>query len=62
MTDAEMAARLGCARSTWTETKNERLPLSEKLQIAAVRAYPELLGVLVTSVTAVSPLTSTEGR
>lgn len=49
--DAEMAARLGVARSTWTGIKNGRLALSERSQMAAARAFPELLGALVTSVT-----------
>lgn len=55
-TDAEMAARLGIARSTWTEIKNDRLPLSHRVQMAAARAFPELLGDLVTSVTVRSEL------
>ncbi|HEX5466228.1 MAG TPA: hypothetical protein VFW92_06090 [Candidatus Limnocylindrales bacterium] len=50
LTDAAMAARLGIARSTWTEVRNGRLPLSSKVQMAAARAFPELLGDLLTSV------------
>lgn len=53
--DAVMATRLGIARSTWTGIRNGRLALSEKNQIAATRAFPELLGDLVTSVT-VTPI------
>lgn len=49
--DAEMAGRLGIARSTWTEVRNGRLALSERVQMLAARAFPELLGDLVTSVT-----------
>lgn len=50
LTDAAMAARLGLARSTWTEIKNGRLALSPASQMAAAGAFPELLGELVTSV------------
>lgn len=49
--DAEMATRLGIARSTWTGIKNARLPLSDRVQMRAAGAFPELLGDLVTSVT-----------
>lgn len=49
--DAEMAAQLGLARSTWTEIRNGKIPLSERSQLAAARAFPELVGELVTSVT-----------
>lgn len=59
-TDAEMAGRLGVARSTWTEIKNGRLRVSEKVQIAAARAFPELLGELVTSVTVTRPIVPLE--
>lgn len=50
LTDAAMAARLGIARSTWTEIKNGRLTISPKVQMAAARAFPELLGDLLGSV------------
>ena len=50
-TDAEMADRIGIARSTWTGIKNDRLALSGRVQLMAARALPELLGELVTSVT-----------
>lgn len=56
-TDAEMADRLGIARSTWTGIKNDRLALSERVQLMAARAFPELLGELVTSVT-VTPVSA----
>lgn len=49
-TDGEMAGQLGVARSTWTEIKNERLALSERVQMRAAKAFPELLGDLLTSV------------
>jgi len=49
--DAEMATRIGIARSTWTEIRNGRLPLSERVQMKATRAFPQLLAELVTSVT-----------
>ncbi|MHB8398419.1 MAG: hypothetical protein ACYDCI_05720 [Candidatus Limnocylindrales bacterium] len=51
--DAVMAARLKIARSTWTEVRNGRLPLSHKVQMAAATAFPELLGELVRSVSSV---------
>ena len=51
LTDAQVAERLGIARSTWTEVRNDRLPMSDRVQLAAVRAFPELLGTLVQSVT-----------
>lgn len=50
LTDAAMAARLGMARSTWTEIKNGRLSLSPRAQLAAAGAFPELVGDLVLSV------------
>lgn len=56
-TDEQMAARLGVARSTWTELKNDRLPLSERVQMRAAGAFPELLGELLTSVSNVAPET-----
>ncbi len=46
-TDAEMATRLAVARSTYTMIKNGRLPLSARVQMAAARAFPELLGELL---------------
>lgn len=49
-TDLQMAAQLGVARSTWTELKNDRLPLTERLQMKAARAFPELLGDLLGTV------------
>lgn len=49
-TDQQMATRLGIARSTWTEIKNGRLPLSERVQMRAVRAFPELLADLLSTV------------
>lgn len=53
LTDAAMAARLGIARSTWTEIKNGRLSLSSRAQMLAAGAFPELLGDLVLSVSQV---------
>lgn len=53
--DAKMAARLGIARSTWTEIRNGRLTLSAKVQLAAAQAFPELLGDLVMSVSTAAP-------
>lgn len=50
LTDAAMATRLGLARSTWTEIKNGRLPLSARAQMLAAGAFPELVGDLVLSV------------
>ncbi|HET7128942.1 MAG TPA: helix-turn-helix domain-containing protein [Gaiellaceae bacterium] len=55
LTDAEMASRLGVARSTWTDIKNGRLVLSERVQMRAAKAFPELLGDLLTSVSAAAP-------
>lgn len=51
LTDAKMAARIGVARSTWTDVRNGKLAMSERFQFLAVKAFPELLGSLVTSVT-----------
>jgi transcriptional regulator with XRE-family HTH domain len=50
LTDAAMAARLGIARSTWTEVRNGRLPISAKVQMSAAKAFPELLGDLLMQV------------
>lgn len=58
--DAEMAGRLGIARSTWTGIKNGRIALSHRSQMAAARAFPELLGDLVTSVTVTAPTPGSE--
>lgn len=49
-TDAEMAARLGIARSTWTDVRNGRLAISAKVQMRAAKAFPELLGDLLMQV------------
>lgn len=49
--DAEMAARLGCARSTWTQARNGTSALSDRLQMRAARAFPELLSELLRTVT-----------
>jgi transcriptional regulator with XRE-family HTH domain len=54
-TDQEMADRLGVARSTWTEIKNHRLPLSDRVQIRAAGAFPELLADLLTTVSNSGP-------
>jgi hypothetical protein len=48
--DAEMARRLGVARSTWTEIRNGRLALGAQHQMAATRAFPELLSDLLMQV------------
>lgn len=50
LTDAAMAAKLGIGRSTWTEVRNGRLPLSERVQMRAANAFPELLGDLLMQV------------
>lgn len=50
-----MAERLGIARSTWTDIKNGRLPMSHKVQMQAARSFPELLGDLLTSVSSTEP-------
>jgi transcriptional regulator with XRE-family HTH domain len=59
--DAEVARRLGCGRSTWTEVRNGRLPMSARLQMAAAGAFPELLGDLLRTVSA-SPTSAPEPR
>lgn len=51
-TDQEMARRLGIARSTWTELKNDRLPLTERIQMRAAGAFPELVDDLLGTVSA----------
>jgi transcriptional regulator with XRE-family HTH domain len=48
--DREMARRLGIARSTWTEIRNERIPLSARHRMAAAGAFPELLSDLLMQV------------
>jgi transcriptional regulator with XRE-family HTH domain len=58
LNDREMAARLGVARSTWTEIKNGRLAVSEAVQMRAVRAFPELLADHVMSLSQ-SPIVET---
>jgi transcriptional regulator with XRE-family HTH domain len=50
-TDLQMAGRLGISRSGWSMVRRGVMPLSERTQLAAARAFPELLGALVTSVT-----------
>lgn len=52
LTDARMATRLRIARSTWTEVRNGRLPLSHKVQMAAASAFPEVLADLLGTVSA----------
>lgn len=52
LTDAAMATRLKVARSTWTDVRNGRLPLSHKVQMAAAAAFPEVLADLLGSVSA----------
>ena len=49
-TDLAMAAALKVGRSTWTEIKNGRIPLSERVQFRAVRAFPELADDLLSTV------------
>lgn len=49
-TDQQMAERLRVGRSTWTEVKNGRLPLSERVQMRAAGAFPELLADLLGTV------------
>jgi hypothetical protein len=58
--DAEMARRLGIARSTWTDIRNGKLALSSKVQMAAARAFPELLGELVRTVSTTTPQSTPE--
>lgn len=48
--DQDMASRLGIARSTWTDLKNGHLVLSDRVRLAAVRAFPELMADLLMSV------------
>jgi transcriptional regulator with XRE-family HTH domain len=50
-TDLQMASRLGISRSGWSMIRRGVMPLSDRTRMAAVRAFPELLGELVTSVT-----------
>jgi transcriptional regulator with XRE-family HTH domain len=49
--DGQMAERLSISRSAWNMIRNGNLPLSERVQMKAAGAFPELLGALVTSVT-----------
>lgn len=49
-TDATMGHRLGIARSTWTDIRNGKLAISAKVQMAAAREFPELLGDLLMQV------------
>lgn len=42
LTDAQMAALLGCSRPTWNLVKNGRKPLHESTAIRAAGAFPEL--------------------
>lgn len=55
LTDLEMATRLGIARPTWSMIRRDVLPLSDRVAMGAVRAFPELLGALVRSVTHTEP-------
>jgi transcriptional regulator with XRE-family HTH domain len=48
--DREIAERLGIARSTWVDVRNGNLPLSERVQMKAARAFPELLADLLGTV------------
>lgn len=48
--DVAMARQLGIARSTWTDVRNGRLPMSAKVQMAAAKAFPQLLGDLLMQV------------
>jgi transcriptional regulator with XRE-family HTH domain len=59
-TDLQMAERLGISRSAWSMIRREVLPLSERVQMASARAFPELLGELVTSVTLTRDLPAAE--
>jgi DNA-binding XRE family transcriptional regulator len=59
-TDAQMAQHLHVARSTWTEVRNGRLALSERVQMAAARSFPELLGELLGQVR--EPVQAQEAR
>jgi transcriptional regulator with XRE-family HTH domain len=50
LTDAAMAARLGIARSTWTDVRNGKLAMSARVQMRAAHVFPELLGDLLMQV------------
>ena len=54
-TDAQMAERLRISRPAWNMIRNDKLSLSDRVQMAAARAFPELLGELLTSVTLSGP-------
>jgi hypothetical protein len=53
--DAEMARRLGIARSTWTMIRGGSLPLSARHSMAAAKAFPELLSDLLMQVSKSDP-------
>lgn len=50
LTDQQMADHLHIARSTWTDLRNGRLPLSHRVQMLAAGAFPELLADLLGAV------------
>lgn len=42
LNDGQMAVRLQIARPTWNGIRNGHLPLTERVAVRAVRAWPEL--------------------
>lgn len=42
LTDSGMAKKLGCTREWWNQVKNGRQPLSNRLVINAMKAFPIL--------------------
>jgi transcriptional regulator with XRE-family HTH domain len=51
LNDRQMAERLGVSRSAWNMIRNERIPLTDRVQMAAARAFPELRADLLAQVT-----------
>ena len=49
-TDLQMAARLGCSRALWNMIRRGRAPMTARIQMAAAREFPELLGDLLMQV------------
>lgn len=50
-TDAEMASALGVARSAWTMVRSGARPLTERMQVKAAQAFPEIGREWITSLT-----------
>jgi transcriptional regulator with XRE-family HTH domain len=55
LTDREMAARLGISRSAWNMIRRGKLPLTDRVQVRAARAFPELLPDMVVSMSTSGP-------